>query len=408
MAIRNIVYKLPFIRGVVRRLENNEREIRELKNALNKLDKQYTQAQREMESLKAENEKYKKLNTDRMSKMRGEIASTRELLWSHKKEQDNKNKDIYSKLNTTVNMNQLEAKLNWKEAQLKKLINYRFFQGLNKEDYPRALSEWYYEYFGKELHLEHPVTYNEKMQWIKLFDNSELKTQLADKYAVREWVEEKIGKEYLIPLLGVWDSFDEIDFEQLPQSFVLKANHGCGYNYIVRNKAEMDYEDAREKFRGWMAENFAFNSMELQYMNIPHKIIAEEYIENGGGELNDYKIFCFNGKAKYIMFLAERQTHLKMAFYDLDWNLLPFTYSYPQYTKEVPRPEKLDEMIQVAEKLAEGFNQVRVDLYYLNDGTIKFGEMTMTSASGRCQWNPPEYDEILGKLIELPIESDKG
>lgn len=393
MSVRNMLYKLPFIRGILRRLDKNEEKIRELEKNLNILNK-------ENKNLKEEVRKAREAN-----------SATRELVWNHGKEQEEKNKDFWDRLNAAATIEQVESKykgldskLNWKEAQLRKFINYRFFQGLNKEDYPRALSEWYYEYFGKELHLDHPVTYNEKMQWIKLFDNSELKTLLADKYAVREWVEEKIGKEYLIPLLGVWDRFDEIDFDKLPQKFVLKANHGCGYNYIVRNKEEMDYEDVKKKFTVWMAENFAYNSLELQYMDIPHKIIAEEYVENGDQELNDYKIFCFNGKAKYIMFLAERQTHLKMAFYDLDWNLLPFTYSYPQYTKEVPRPKKLDEMIQVAEKLAEGFIQVRVDLYYLNDDSIKFGEMTMTSASGRCRWNPPEYDEILGKLVELPVE----
>lgn len=414
MKIRNVFYKLPFIRGILSRMDQSEREIRELRSALRKLDKQYAEAREEANRLKGELEKYKEENArnkkeiiknrEQNLKTNEESAALRDLLWSHKKVQDSKNEEIYHKLESAVNSGQLESKLNWRDTQLKKFINYRFFQGLNKEDYPRALREWYYEYFGKDLHLDHPLTYNEKMQWIKLYDNSELKTRLADKYAVREWVEEKIGSEYLIPLLGVWNSFDEIDFSELPQRFVLKANHGCGYNYIVRNKEEMDKEEAKRKFTEWMAENFAYNSLELQYMDIPHKIIAEEYVENGDSELNDYKIFCFNGKAKYIMFLAERQIHLKMAFYDLDWNLLPFTYSYPQYTEEVPRPKRLDEMIQIAEKLAEGFNQVRVDLYYLNDDTIKFGEMTMTSASGRCKWNPPEYDEILGELIELPIK----
>lgn len=397
MIVRNILYKLPFIRGVLRRLDTNETKIKILEKAL---DNEVKALKREIKTLKNENEILKA----EVRNSREANSVTRELVWKHRKDQEEKNKKIWNRLNSSATVEHVASQLCHMEAQLRKFINYRFFQGLNKEDYPRALSEWYYEYFGKALNLEHPVTYNEKMQWIKLFDNSELKTRLADKYAVREWVEEKIGEEYLIPLLGAWDRFEDIDFGELPQSFVLKANHGCGYNYIVPNKEEMDYEEAEKKFEGWMAENFAFNSLELQYMDIPHKIIAEEYVENGGQELNDYKIFCFNGKAKYIMFLTDRQTHLKMAFYDVDWNLLPFTYSYPQYTKKVPRPKKLDEMIRIAEKLAEGFNQVRVDLYYLIDDTIKFGEMTMTSASGRCRWNPPEYDEILGELVELPID----
>ncbi len=393
MKIRNIFYKLPFIRGILNRMDQSEREIRELRNALRKLDKQYAEAQKEIKRLENEAVKNKE-----------ESAVLRELIFSNKREQEEENQGIHDKLSLSLNAAQVDSKIKYKEWEIKKYVDYRFFQGLNEKEYPRALSEWYYEWSGKKLDLDHPATYNEKIQWIKLFDNTEQKTRLADKYAVREWVKEKVGEEYLIPLLGVWDCFEEIEFDKLPKSFVLKANHGCGYNYIVRDKSTLDYEDAKYKFKKWMSENFAYHSLELQYKHIPHKIIAEEYVENGEGELDDYKIFCFNGKAKYIMFLAERQIQLKMAFYDLDWNLLPFTYSYPQYTKEVERPKKLDEMIRVAEKLAEGFNQVRVDLYYLKDDVIKFGEMTFTSASGGCKWDPPEYDEILGELIELPIK----
>ncbi|MDY6993883.1 MAG: ATP-grasp fold amidoligase family protein [Pseudomonadota bacterium] len=268
------------------------------------------------------------------------------------------------------------------------------------------LKLWYKRISGIELDLENPKTYNEKIQWLKLYDSTPLKTRLSDKYLVRDWVTEKIGEEYLIPLLGVWDDFDEIDFDQLPNQFVLKANHGCGWNIIVRDKCTFAKDDAREKFNKWMNTNFAFHfGLELQYLNIQPKIIAEEYIENRDQDLYDYKVFCFDGKANSVMFLSERQHGLKMAFYDLQWNKLPFVYSYPQNDKEIPRPKNLDLMIGLSEKLSAEFPHVRVDFYILNDGSLKFGEMTFTSASGSCKWDPPEQNRIFGDLITLPTKN---
>lgn len=241
---------------------------------------------------------------------------------------------------------------------------------------------------------------------MKLYDSTPLKTRLADKYLVRDWVKEKIGEEYLIPLLGVWDSFDEIDFDKLPDQFVLKANHGCGWNIIVRDKSTFDKEEARKQFDIWMHTNFAFKwGLELHYMNIPPKIIAEQYLENINNDLYDYKVFCFDGKAESIMFLSDRKQKLKMSFYDLQWNKLPFVYSYPQNPDDIPKPMNLKLMKGLAEKLAEGFPHVRVDFYVLNDGSIKFGEMTFTSAGGTCKWNIPEQDRIYGDLIKLPRKS---
>ncbi|KAL6632501.1 TupA-like ATPgrasp-domain-containing protein [Neocallimastix sp. 'constans'] len=221
---------------------------------------------------------------------------------------------------------------------------------------------------NNDFDIENPKTYSEKIQWMKLYDNSSLKTQLSDKYLVRGWINEKIGEKYLIPLLGVWDSFDEINFDLLPDQI-----------------------------------NYAFSfGFEFQYLNIQPKIIAEKYIENINGDVDDYKVFCFNGKAESIAVYSDRKTNVKMSFYDLNWNKLDYTSSYPLNKEMVPKPKNLKLLIELAEKLTEGFPHVRVDFYILNDNTIKFGEMTFSSSSGIGRWKPIQQNKIFGDLIKLP------
>ena len=164
--------------------------------------------------------------------------------------------------------------------------DYDYYRSLDPSQYEEELKDWYKRRTKKELDLENPKTFNEKIQWLKLYDSTPIKTKLADKYLVREWVKEKIGEEYLVPLLGVWDKFDDIDFDKLPDKFVLKCNHGCGWNLIVTDKSKIDKVEAKKKFDKWMNTNFAFcNGLELHYKNIQPKIIAEEYLENNGGDL---------------------------------------------------------------------------------------------------------------------------
>ena len=276
----------------------------------------------------------------------------------------------------------------------------------DKIPYKTNLEAWYKRITKKELDLDNPKTYNEKIQWMKIFDSTPIKTQLADKYLVRDWVKRKIGEKYLIPLLGVYDSFDEIDFEQLPNQFVMKCNHGCAYNIIVKDKSTFDVADAKAKINSWLKENFALKyGIELHYRNIQPKIIIEKFIENktSGGDLYDYKIWCFNGKVHYIQFLSERNLDgLKMAFYDADWKKQHFVYSYPLDKKTIKKPDNLEKMISLAEKLSKGFNHVRVDFYRMDDGTLYFGEMTFTSASGICKWNDEKINQYFGDLIKLP------
>ncbi len=295
------------------------------------------------------------------------------------------------------------AELWWKYA--KGTPAYMFYA--KQIDYKQELCDWYLRLKKENLNLDNPQTFNEKIQWLKLYNSTPEKTLLADKYLVRNWVAEKIGKKYLIPILGVYDSFDEIDFDKLPNQFVIKCNHGCGYNIIIKDKSKIDLSAVKIKLDKWMNENFAFRAgCELHYLNIPPKIIIEKYIENKqsvGGDLYDYKFWCFNGRVHYIQFLSERNTDgLKMAFYDKNWKKQDFVYSYPLDTKTIERPDNLDEMIELAEKLSAGFNHVRVDFYRMDDGTIYFGEMTFTSASGTCKWNDESINHYFGKLIELP------
>lgn len=281
-------------------------------------------------------------------------------------------------------------------------VKIKYRKKINNED---ILCEKYRKLMGVELDLVSPKTFNEKIQWSKLYDSTPLKTRLADKYLVREWVKEKIGEEYLIPLIGVYDKFDDIDFDKLPDQFVIKCNHGCGYNIIVSDKSKLDLKETKEKINKWMSENFAYkNGLELHYRDINPKIIIEKYLENlGAKDLFDYKFWCFNGKMEYIQFLSERKlSGLKMAFYDRKWNKQNFVYSYPLDDKNIARPYNLDLMISLAEKLGEGFNHVRVDFYRMDDGTIYFGEMTFTSCSGYSKWNNNEIDRKLGDLIKLP------
>ena len=272
----------------------------------------------------------------------------------------------------------------------------------NEKDFPKILKQWYKKRTGKNLNLGNPKTFNEKIQWLKLYDNSPLKTKLADKYLVREWIEEQIGSKYLIPLLGVWNNFDEIDFDKLPEKFVLKANHGSHWNIIVKDKSKLDKSKAKKKFDKWMARDYAFKAgLELQYKGIKPKIIAEKFIEDTNGELNDYKIMCFNGEPKFVWVDCGRYSNHTKNIYDLDWNLQPFKMTYSISKTPIARPENLDKMIELAKILCKDFAFVRVDFYNV-DGKIYFGEMTFTSMSGTDKFEPEKYDLELGNMLTLP------
>ena len=277
--------------------------------------------------------------------------------------------------------------------------DYAFYSALPPEKYPRELKRWYRNTTGEKLNLNNPKTFNEKIQWLKLYDSTPLKTRLADKYLVRDWVKEKIGEEHLVPLLGVWDSFDEIDFDKLPDQFVLKANHGSGWNIIVKDKSIFDKEEAKGKFDQWMHTNYAFVAgFELHYMSVPPKIMAEEYIEDLSTE---YQYWCFNGQPKFISCIQEPHGKNEKASYSLDFKLLDFITSAPAKPDGFEKPDFLDDMDSSTHLLCQSFTFVRVD--YLSDGNhYYFGEITFTPASGLVGWKPEEYDKIIGEWMQLP------
>ncbi len=277
---------------------------------------------------------------------------------------------------------------------------------LTEAEYPAYLKDWFYKVTGETLNLDNPQTFNEKIQWMKLYDSTPLKTRLADKYLVRDWVKEKIGEEYLIPLLGVWDKFEDIDFDKLPDKFALKPNHGSYWKIICTDKSKLDIEDARNKFEKWMHLNFAYrNGLELHYKNIQPKIVCEKYIESAKNYLPDYRFFIFGGEIKYIQVDdgGPNNPHGR-SFYDTDWNQQEFIYNpddWHKHNSPVPCPEHFDKMKELATILGKDFSFVRVDLYNVS-GKIYFGEMTFTPCSGSMKWMPEKYNLELGKLIELP------
>lgn len=260
--------------------------------------------------------------------------------------------------------------------------------------------------FGYDLDLDNPRTFNEKLQWLKLYDRNPEYTIMVDKYRVRKYISEKIGEEYLIPLLGVWDSPDEIDFDKLPDQFVLKCNHNSGIGMcICRNKSELDINKVKSELRKGLKENYYWGGREWPYKDVPKKIIAEKYMEDKNiGALNDYKIFCFDGKAKFMFVATERQnkdTETKFDFYDMDFNHLPFTNGHPNSKAEIKCPSMLQEMKNIAEILSQNIPHLRVDLYEIN-GRIYFGELTFSHWSGFVPFDPKEWDFKFGDLIKLP------
>ncbi len=263
----------------------------------------------------------------------------------------------------------------------------------------------YYEYYtGKKLDLENPQEFNAKIQWLKVYYKNPLMTQLVDKYSVREYVNEKVGEQYLNELLGVYDRVTEVDFDELPDQFVIKGVHGCHFNLIVPDKAQLNPFKAKYLLRKWMAKNQYYRGgLEWAYKDVPHRLIAERYLsEMGKAVINDYKFFCFSGTPKYVQVDIGRGLENHRCFYDMEWEKQPFNVGRTSFFEgELQPPENFDEMKTIAKKLAADFPFVRVDLYNI-DGRILFGEMTFYPSDGRNEFRPEEYNRILGDLLELP------
>lgn len=276
-------------------------------------------------------------------------------------------------------------------------------------DIRKEISDWYEVYTGKSVDLDHPKTYNEKIQWLKLRDSTRIKGRLSDKYLVRDYVKEMIGGQYLVPLRGVWNSFDEIDFGQLPEQFVLKCTHGSGTNEIITSKADMDYPALKEQFQHWMGMNYAYAcGFEMHYQYITPRIIAEEYLRTSdGSDLRDYKVHVFHGQAKIIQVDIDRMHTHRRNVYTREWEYIPCSILYPTAPEvRVEKPERLDELLRISELLAGDFMYVRVD-WYIVSSRVYFGEMTFTHGSGVEPFIPESFNAEMGRWIHLPHERER-
>ncbi len=283
-------------------------------------------------------------------------------------------------------------------------VNSEHSKKLNDEKYTKLK---YRAYMKKKLNLENPVTYNEKIQWLKLYDHNPLYTTLVDKYEVKNYVANLIGEEYIIPTLGVWDSFDDIDFNSLPEQFVLKCTHDSGGLTICTDKEKLDRELSKQKMEKYLKRNYYLQSREWPYKNVKPRIIAEKYMEDEtSNELRDYKFFCFDGKAKMMFIATERQnkdTETRFDFFDTDFNHIDMKNGHPNADKPITKPVNFEKMIELAEILSKGIPHVRVDFYEVN-GKVYFGEMTFHHWSGFVPFEPEEWDATIGSWIKLPKE----
>lgn len=260
----------------------------------------------------------------------------------------------------------------------------------------------YFYRFHKFPDLKDPKTYNEKLQWMKLNDHNELYHTLADKYEVKKYVEKLIGSEYIIKTLGVYDSFDEIDFDKLPDRFVLKCTHDSGGLVICKDKGSLDIENSRKIIESSLKTNYFYHSREWAYKDLKPRIIVEEYIETSKGDLPDYKFFCFDGKVRALYVATGRHTKEGVCFdfFDENFNHLPFYNSHPNTKHKIDKPAGFEKMKDLAGVLSAGMPHVRVDLYDI-DGKIYFGEYTFYHMSGFQPFRPEEWDYTFGSWIDL-------
>lgn len=262
---------------------------------------------------------------------------------------------------------------------------------------------------GYKLDLNNPKTFNEKLQWIKLHNRDPLYTKLVDKYEVRGYVAETIGEEHLIPLLGVWDNVDDIDFNKLPDQFVLKCTHDSGGLIICRDKPKLDIKTAKKKIKSCLKFNYYWAWREWPYKNVRPRIIAEKYmVDESKTELKDYKLFCFNGIPKALFVATERGIHqTKADFFDTEFKHLPLKQGYPNnMQRQIIKPKGFGEMLFLAEKLTTNLVFCRVDFYDIN-GHVYFGELTLTHFSGLKPFEPKEWDYKFGDWINLGIKNNE-
>lgn len=274
-----------------------------------------------------------------------------------------------------------------------------FFNWLPDKSYLKLV---YWAETGKKLNLNNPKTYNEKLQWLKLYDRKPEYINYVDKYEVRSYISETIGEKYLIPLIDVYNSVDEIDWGNLPEKFVLKCTHGSHCNIICTDKNKLDIELAKAKLNRWMGKSWYWFGREWVYKEVKPRIICEKYmVDNSSEGLKDYKFLCFDGKPKTIFIAKGLGVDRRSDFYDLNFNHIPVKQYNKNSDERTYKPSSFKKMVELAERLSEGIPHVRVDFYDIND-RVYFGELTFYHFSGLRNFEPEKYDELFGKWLELP------
>lgn len=275
--------------------------------------------------------------------------------------------------------------------------------------HPRWMSDKFYiktlwrMCMGYELDLKHPITFNEKLQWLKLHDHNPLYPTLVDKVRVKDWVADKIGAEHIIPTLAVYKSVEEINLDKLPNQFVLKCNHDSGSVVICKDKNHFDFNEAKKKLDKALHHNFYWDAREWAYKKVKPLIFAEQYMEDTRtGELQDYKFFSFDGVAKALFIATERQGNeeTKFDFFDMDFRHIDVTNGHPNADTLPSKPESFDEMVRMANELSKDFPEVRVDFYEVN-GKSYFGELTFYHWGGMTPFQPNYFDKTMGEWIDL-------
>lgn len=270
----------------------------------------------------------------------------------------------------------------------------------------------YQLYIKKKLNLKNPQTFNEKLQWLKIYDRNHQYTQMVDKYEAKKYVASIIGEEYIIPTIGIYNSFDEIDFKKLPNKFVIKCTHDSGGLVVCKDKNKLDKNNAKKKIEKSLKTNYYYCGREWPYKNVKPRIIIEKYMcTKEQKELIDYKFFCFNGNPKIILVCSERFSSNNMCetWFDDKWNFLDIIESSHRVDKTIKKPINLSKMMEFSKKLSKDIPFVRVDFYEIN-GKTYFGELTFFPASGFERFEPKEWDYKLGEMLKLPDKkiSDKN
>lgn len=306
--------------------------------------------------------------------------------------------DLTSKLNT------LRKLLVEPEYRFRWLAGHGRMGHVPAEEFLRRM----YRYdMGREPDLENPVTYTEKLQWLKLHDHRPVYTTMVDKYAVKGYVADRIGAEYVVPLLGVWDRAEDIDFGTLPDRFVLKTTHDSGGIVVCRDKKKLNIPAARRRLAKFLKRNYYDHNREWPYKGVPHRIIAEAYMEDSTcHELRDYKFFTFGGVPKVLYIAQGRGSGGETVadFFDMDFNHLTFTIDHDMAPVPPEKPGTFELMKELAAKLSEGTPQLRVDFYEV-DGRVYFGEMTFFHCSGTAPFHPESWDRTFGDWVILPDQT---